>query len=329
MRVWRGLEDAEAAGLGASVVSVGNFDGVHRAHRQILAAVRAEADALGCAAVAVTFEPHPSRILRPEAAPALITPPEERLRQLEAAGLDAVLVLPFSRAMAQWTPREFAVRVLAGALRARAVHEGEGFRFGRRQEGDAAALEALGRELGFGVRLHAAVRVGGAPVSSSRIRALVAAGEMGAARRLLGRAFAVSGQVTRGRGVGRERTVPTLNLEPYAELLPGRGVYLTCARLGSAGWAAALTNVGVRPTFGEGGALTVETHLLAAPGGAAAAPGARLELQFLRRVRAERRFASPEALKRQIEADRRLAERYFARLRALGAVRRVSYHERS
>ncbi len=329
MRVFRTLEEA-AAGLAASVVSVGNFDGVHRAHRQILNAVHAEARALGCSSVAVTFTPHPSRILHPDAAPPLITPGDERLRELEAAGLDAVLLLPFSRDLSLWTPREFAGRVLVGAVKAQAVHEGEAFRFGRRQEGDAETLAALGRELGFAVRLHPAVRVGGAPVSSSRVRALVAAGEVGMARRLLGRPFAVRGLVAPGRGVGRARTVPTLNLQPYEELLPGRGVYFICARLGAdpgsgertAGMPA-LTNVGVRPTFGAGGLLTVETHLLAPPEGfAAGGPGATLGLQFLRRVREERRFESPEALKRQIEADSSLAERYFSRLQRLAPRRR-------
>ncbi len=322
MRVFRTLEEA-AAGVAASVASVGNFDGVHRAHRRILDAVRAEARALGCSAVAVTFEPHPSRILRPDAAPPLISPGAERLRLLAAAGLDALLLLPFSRDLSLWTPREFAARVLVGALKARAVHEGDAFRFGRRQAGDAATLEALGRELGFAVRLHPPLRVGGAPVSSSRVRALVAAGDLALARRLLGRPFAVRGLTAPGRGVGRARTVPTLNLQHYEELLPGRGVYLTCVRLESAGaagaaWLPALTNVGVRPTFGAGGALTVETHVLAPPESLlAAGPAVPLELRFLRRLRDERRFDSPEALKRQIEADRRLAERYFARLRFL------------
>jgi riboflavin kinase/FMN adenylyltransferase len=323
MRTIHSLEEA-AATVDASVVAVGNFDGIHRAHTQILAAVRAEARTRGCAAIAVTFTPHPSRILRPAAAPPLITPGEQQLRLLAAAGLDATLQLPFSRDLSLWTPREFAVRVLVDALRARAVHEGEGFRFGRRQEGDAATLAALGRELGFAVHLHPAVRVAGEPVSSSRIRACVARGDMGRARRLLGRPFEVHGLVAPGLGVGRQRTVPTLNLQHYEELLPGRGVYLTCARLdrsegeGNRPWLPALTNVGVRPTFGAGGALTVETHLLSPPPDlSTSSPGAGLALRFLRFVREERRFDSPEALKSQIESDRSLAQRYFARLREL------------
>ncbi|HUX67066.1 MAG TPA: riboflavin biosynthesis protein RibF [Terriglobales bacterium] len=314
MEVVRSLEawPAWAAGR-ATVATVGNFDGVHRAHRQLLAAVRREAEQEGALAAAVSFEPHPSRILQPAAAPPLITPGAERIRQLATTGIEALLLLPFSRELSLWSAREFAERVLVRGLRARAVHEGENFRFGHRHLGTVATLAELGREFGFAVRVQARVEARGEVVSSSRIRELVAAGAVERARALLGRAFAVRGPVAAGRGVGRQLTVPTLNLSPYQELLPAAGVYCTCLRLGGE-WRAALTNVGMRPTFGPGGPLTVETHVLhPPPAGLEAQPGDEMEIAFLRRWRAERRFEAPAALRAQIERDLAFAERYFAK----------------
>ncbi|MGH9418243.1 MAG: riboflavin biosynthesis protein RibF [Terriglobales bacterium] len=321
MRVLESLEAFQALNAGGeSVVTVGNFDGVHRAHQQLLQAVCREARADGRLAVAVSFEPHPSRILRPQQAPPLITPRPQRLRWIEAAaasagGLDALVLLPFSRDLSLLSPLEFAEQVLVRGLRARALHEGANFRFGRGHAGDMALLAELGTEFHFAVRCHPELRLRGAPVSSSRVRALLAAGAVGPARALLGRPFSVCGLVARGRGVGRQRTVPTLNLQHYDELLPQAGVYATCARLADREKMAALTNVGVRPTFGEGGALTVETHVLEPPsGGLDPALGTELEIAFLRRVRDEHRFASPEDLRRQIAADVTGAQRYFRRI---------------
>jgi len=314
MQVVRSLEawGAWAAGRD-TVATVGNFDGVHRAHRQLLAAVRQEAEARGAMAVAVSFEPHPSRILQPATAPPLITPGEERIRQLASTGIAALLLLPFSRDLSLWTAREFVQRVLVERLRARSVHEGENFRFGHRHAGTVATLAQLGEEFGFAVRVHPRVEVRGEVVSSSRIRTLVAAGAVARARALLGRPFAVRGLVAPGRGVGRQRTVPTLNLQHYEELLPARGVYCTCVRLGGA-WRAAMTNVGVRPTFGAEGPLTVETHVLHPPEeGLEGGLGEEIEIGFLRRWREERRFDSPEALRVQIQADLAFAQRYFAK----------------
>lgn len=314
MRVYRGLEAYRAAPAGpGAVVTIGNFDGVHLAHQRLLAAARNEARAAGLASLALTFEPHPSRILHPASAPPLITPGAEKLRWLEASGITAAVLLPFDRDLSLLSPREFASQVLAAGLGARAVHEGANFRFGHRHQGDVAALESLGREFGFAVRLHPQVVVRGAPVSSSRIRSAVAAGDLGLARHLLGRVFQVSGPLARGRGVGRQRTVPTLNLEHYDELLPARGVYLTRLQLRGLCYDA-VTNVGVRPTFGEPGPLTVESHILHPPENLDPGPGEPLTLAFLRRLRDELRFESPEALRARIQLDIAFARRYFSRL---------------
>jgi riboflavin kinase / FMN adenylyltransferase len=314
MRVVQGLEAWEADAERRPVVaSVGNFDGVHRGHQRLLTAVREQARGAGWEAVAVTFEPHPSRILRPEAAPRLITPLAEKLRRMEDCGVDAVLVLAFGRDLSLWTPLEFVERVVVRGLRARALHEGVNFRFGRRHEGTVGLLRQLGAEFGFEVREHAAVEARGEMVSSSRIRELVAAGKVERARHLLGRTFSVRGPIARGRGVGRQRTVPTLNLQHYEELLPGAGVYLTQVTLGGRRFAA-VTNVGVRPTFGPG-PLTVESYILHPPAaGLEAGLGEEIEVAFLHSLRDELRFDSVEALRTQIQSDVAVAEVFFRRL---------------
>ncbi len=310
------LHSLEAWDAPACVAAVGNFDGVHLAHQSLLRAALHEARALGMPAVGVSFEPHPTRILAPQAAPPLLTPGEEKIRCLAATGLDALVLLPFSRDLSLLSPRAFVTQILVRGLRIRALHEGENFRFGHRQKGTMATLERLGREFHFGVHPHPVVRVRGEVVSSSRIRSLVSAGDVARARWLLGRPFAVRGLVTAGRGVGRQQTVPTLNLEPYPELLPAHGVYCTCVEVGGHRLPA-LTNVGVRPTFGPGGAVTVESHLLEPPPAALqAALEQPITVHFLHRVRDERRFESPQALRAQIELDIVHAGVFFRRLPA-------------
>jgi riboflavin kinase/FMN adenylyltransferase len=308
----RNLQQLPAAGTLASVATVGNFDGVHRGHQELLSAAAADAQRRGLPSMAVTFAPHPARILRPEAAPRLITPDNSKAELIAACGVDVLLELPFHRDLSLLTPREFVQQILVAGVGAQAVHEGEDFRFGHRQEGTVATLRALGAELGFAVTIHPAVRVGGEVVSSSRVRAMIAAGEVAQARELLGRSFAVRGLVAPGRGVGRQRTVPTLNLHHYEELLPGNGVYFTQVSVAGGEAQPALTNVGVRPTFGEGGPLSVESHLLRPPaGGIPAHWGDTLAIAFLDRLRDEQRFASPEALKAQILSDVAAAESFF------------------
>jgi len=296
-----------------SVVTIGNFDGVHCGHRMVIASVIARAKALNARSVAVTFDPHPAHILHDGSRLPLITPLAEKLELLAATGLDLVLVLPFNEDFRLWSARQFAERVLAAGLHAVEVHEGETFRFGHNAEADITDLEHFGRELGFTVGAYEPFIQRGAAVSSSRIRKLIAAGSLSHARALLGHSFSIRSTPASGRGYGTLYTVPTINLAPYAELLPANGVYITTLRVGDGPDARlfrGVTNAGNRPTFGAD-SFAVETHLLnfePIP----LTESTPLELTFLHRIRAERRFPSPEALRAQIGLDVRQTQRFFA-----------------
>jgi riboflavin kinase/FMN adenylyltransferase len=296
------------ADFGPSVVTIGNFDGVHRGHQQILSAVVGEARALDARAVAITFDPHPEQFLRPSAASRLLTPINERLRLLGFTGLDAVLVLPFDAALASMPAREFVRRILVDALGVRGVHEGGNFRFGRRAKAGVAELKALGAEFGFGLQVHSPVSVRGLEVSSSAIRACVTAGDMTRARWLLGRPFAVRSTQARGRGIGTRLLVPTVNLAAYDGLLPAFGVYVTRLRIAGRSFQA-VTNVGNRPTFGAA-SFAVESYILDFEPVEMDAQ-TPIDLEFLLRLRGEVEWPSPEALKTQIFKDVAKAKRFF------------------
>ncbi len=306
-QVFRSLGEVPA-GFGPTVAAIGNFDGVHRGHRELLSAAIAEARALSARALAITFDPHPEQFLRPATAPKLITPLSERLRLLSAAGIDAVLVLPFDAVLAALPAREFVQHVLEEKLGVRGLHEGGSFRFGHRAEAGVRELAAFGAEFGFSVHVHEAVHVRGLEVSSSAVRALVAEGNVRKARWMLGRPFVVLSTPARGRGIGTRLLVPTVNLAPYDGLLPAFGVYITRLRIGGRSFQT-VTNVGNRPTFGEA-SFAIESHILdfepvdldeTTP----------LELEFLYRLRGEIEWPSPEALKAQIFKDVARAKRYF------------------
>jgi riboflavin kinase/FMN adenylyltransferase len=339
-------------GFGPSVAVIGNFDGVHLGHREILSAVVAEARELetreveargrGVRAVAITFDPHPEQFLRPAQAPRLLTPMDERLRLLGATGIDTVVVLPFDAALAGLPAREFAREILVDALGVFALHEGGNFRFGHNAEAGVKELREFGAEFGFAVHMHEAVRVRGLEVSSSAIRALVAAGDMRRARWMLGRPFGIRSTPARGRGIGTRLLVPTVNLAAYEGLLPAFGVYVTRLTVGGRCFPA-VSNVGDRPTFGEA-SFAVESHILdfepvlhptdedlsvgtpalhptdedLSVGTPALHPtdedlsvGTPVELEFLLRLRREMEWPSPEALREQIFRDVARAKRYF------------------
>ncbi len=302
------------AGFGPTVAAIGNFDGVHRGHQEILSAVVDEARSAGACAVAITFDPHPERFLRPAVAPRLITLLPERLRLLAATGIDAVILLPFDAALAGLRARDFVERILVAALGVKSVHEGKSFRLGHGAEAGVRELAAMGAELGFAVHVHEAVRTHGLEVSSSAVRALVAAGDVHRARWMLGRPFMVLSTPASGRGIGTRLLVPTVNLAPYAELLPGFGVYVTRLRVGGRAFQA-VTNVGNRPTFGEA-SFAVESHILDFAS-VEMDENTPIQLEFLMRLRGEREWPSPEALKAQIYKDVARAERFFLRLRRL------------
>jgi riboflavin kinase/FMN adenylyltransferase len=301
------------------VATIGNFDGVHLGHQGVIAEVIERARFLGGTSLAITFDPHPARVLRPEQPHLLITPLARKLELLAATGIDATLVLPFTDMLRHMQAREFAATVLLDAVHATEVHEGENFRFGYHAEAGIGGLEALGRELGFSVVVYAPRSVRGAPVSSSRIRTLIAAGDVSHARALLGRSFSVDSTPAPGRGYGSKYAVPTINLAPYSELLPANGVYITTLAIGSGPAAEtfeAVTNVGNRPTFGAD-SFAVESHLLNFHP-IELREDTPLRLTFLRRLRAEQRFPSTEALRDQIARDVTRARRYFALCRKSG-----------
>jgi riboflavin kinase/FMN adenylyltransferase len=315
MQVFHKLEDVPA-GFGPALVSVGNFDGVHRAHAHVLKQIVQGARELGAKAIAVAFEPHPIRILRPDVGLKLLTPTPEKLRLLELCGLDAVLLLPFTRDLSLLTPRQFAERILKKTLRAREVHEGYNFHFGHKASGDVRLLSELGREMGFAVKVYEEMKLRGEPVSSSHIRKLLNKGRVSRARHLLGRPFAILSTAGRGRGYGSKYTVPTINLSRYEELIPKDGVYITCTRVGKESFDS-VTNVGNRPTFGAD-SFAVESHLLNFHP-LELTPETEVEIHFLSRVRDEIKFSSVEALREQIGRDVGKAQRYFRlRLRAAG-----------
>jgi len=313
MKVYRSLQEVPPD-FGPSVLTIGNFDGVHFGHRRILRRVKELADRRGWKASALTFDPHPTRVVAPERAPLLMTSPERRAELMEEEGIEQVLILPFTRELAQLTPEQFVRQLLVERLGVKAVLVGDNFRFGHKQAGNIRVLAELGSRLGFETEIVPAVALRGRVVSSSGIRELIQRGRVSLAARLLQHGYGLEGDVVSGRGVGSRETVPTLNLSTNAALIPARGVYVTRTRdLGSARAWNSITNIGYRPTFGASDQLSIETFLLEPLAGEAPR---RIRVEFCWRVRDERRFDSPEALKAQILKDARAAQAYFRRLRA-------------
>jgi len=311
MQVFHKLEDVPA-GFGPSLVSVGNFDGVHRAHAHVLGEIVRRARQSDTKAVAVTFEPHPARILRPDSGLKLLTPVPEKLSLLEATGIDAVLMLPFGRDLSLMTPRQFAERILKKKLHAREVHEGYNFHFGHKAAGDVNVLAQFGQEMGFEVKVYPEMKLRGEPVSSSHLRRLIAEGRVSRAGHLLARPFSILGTPGRGRGYGSKYTVPTINLARYEELVPKDGVYISWTRVGTERFDS-VTNVGNRPTFGTD-SFAIESHLLNFHP-IELTPESEVEICFLNRLRDEIKFPSVEALREQIARDVKKARRYFHLLR--------------
>lgn len=314
MRIFHKLEDVPAD-FGPTVLSVGNFDGVHRGHQYVLGQMSQRARELNAKSMVLTFDPHPIRILRPREAPPLITPVPQKLNLLEKTGLDAVLVLPFSRDLSMMPPFEFAEEILATALHATEVHEGFNFHFGHKAEGNTERLKEYGHKLGFDVVIYQGMTYRGIMLSSSNARREIQAGNMAKARHVLGRPFSIVSTPGRGRGLGHKYTVPTINLSKYDELVPKNGVYITQITVSGETFDA-VTNVGVRPTFGED-SFAIETYILNFHPIELTAQ-TELELTFLKRLRDEKKFESPEALKAQIGKDVGRAQRYFRMVHTLG-----------
>jgi riboflavin kinase/FMN adenylyltransferase len=315
--LYRGLSELPTD-LGPTVLTIGNFDGVHCGHRWVIDRVLERARTLNAKAFAVTLDPHPAQFLRPERDLRLITPQARKLELLSQTGLDGVLVLRFDATLAQTSAHDFAKGVLHEALHAVEVHEGEDFRFGHHAEGSITSLAQLGADLGFRVQAYAQQNLRGYVVSSSRIRTLLTQGKLDHARRLLGRPFSIDSTPARGRGYGTQYAVPTINLAPYDGILPAHGVYVTRLRVGTGQDAVTfdgVTNIGNRPTFGAD-SFAVETHLFDFHP-IALTEETPLRLTFLSRLRDEKRFSLPEDLKTQIGRDIGRAQRFFRRYRAV------------
>ncbi len=306
MIIYRKLDDVP--GNIRTVLSVGNFDGVHRAHQHVLGQNVGRARELGATSMVVTFDPHPVRILRPDKPKKLLTPLAIKLRLFEQVGIGAVLVLPFTRDLSLMTPREFAAQILVQRLHVQEIHEGSNFHFGHHAEGNVHKLAELGQEMGFQVHIYPQLYYRGEHVSSTRIRQLIGEGKVERARTLLARPFSILSTPERGRGVGHRYTVPTINLAKYEEQVPLAGVYITWTRV-AAECFESVTNVGVRPTFGTE-SFAIETHLLNFHP-LELSPDTEVEISFLKRLRAEVKFPSVEALREQIGKDIQRAQRYF------------------
>ena len=301
-----------------SVLAIGSFDGVHLGHQAILRSVAARARALGQVGTALTFDPSPRKVLRPERASPQISTIAQRIAGFRALGLEAAVVLPFTLELSRLAPDEFVQQILLRSLCTKALFVGENFRFGHQQAGDVNLLRKLGAENGFEVVVLPPVICRGEVVSSTLIRKEIAAGDVARAARLLGRQFVLTGEVVSGTGVGHRFTFPTLNLCAEQELLPSRGVYVTRICLdGEQRSRRSVTNIGMRPTF-DGSALRVETHVLDAQ---LSSPPKRIELSFWERLRDEKKFNEPEELRVQIGRDISSANKFFARLRRFRSIR--------
>ena len=303
-------DDTAPVGWTQSAVALGNFDGVHRGHAKILDRVRARADERGFTAAVLTFDPHPPRIVRPDKAPPLLMTLAQKLDALAAAGMDGVAIVRFTAELSRWEPDEFVRRVLVEWLRVREVWVGANFLFGHDRSGNFSLLRSLGACYGFQVDKIEPVRYKDFVVSSTRLRRLIADGQVDEAGALLGHHYMLDGTVEAGAGRGRDHTVPTANLRTENELLPPDGVYATTATLDGV-IHPSVTNIGVRPTFGTDGARTVESHIFDLESDLY---GQSLRLAFIRRLRDERTFEDAAALRRQIDVDCAQAKALFSQI---------------
>ena len=289
-----------------TAVTIGNFDGMHRGHQEILLRVIDQARRADRMAAVLTLFPHPVRVLRPDVAPSLLATLDQRLGAFDAIGIDAVLVLRFDAELAKVQPQDFARRYLAETMRAREVLVGGNFRFGHRQQGDGKALVEFGKQWGFEVVIVQPLTIDGVVVSSTAIRDALREGRMEDAARMLGRPFALEGEIQAGTGQGCKLVVPTLNLKTAQEALPKIGVYATETVAGG-GVYRSVTNVGKRPTF-NGTGITIESHLF---GFSDNLTSGAMEVRFLRRLRDERKFGGPDALREQVRNDIEEAMKFF------------------
>ena len=301
---WIAQFGAERSGTS---LTIGNFDGVHLGHQKILNAVVEKARAENLKSAVITFDPHPSRVLKPDAAPSMLETIEQRCRRFAEMQIDAVLILKFDKALAEVTAGDFIQRYIVDTLRARELFVGANFRFGCKKAGDVALLQARGADANFCVNVIEPRMLDGAVVSSSAIRMAIREGRVADAAKMLGRPFALAGEIVSGTGTGRKLIVPTLNLQTPQETLPKGGVYVTESTVAGAAYGS-VTNIGVRPTF-DGQKLAIESYLFGFDEFLTSGP---LEVKFLKRLRDEQKFAGVDALKAQVLADIERAKALYA-----------------
>jgi len=303
-------DDARPARWTQPVLALGNFDGVHRGHRKILDRVRRVATEHGATPVVMTFDPHPSRVVRPDKAPALLMTTGQKLRTLEEAGVQGTAIVRFTYELSQWDPEMFVRSVLVDWLRVAEVWVGANFLFGHDRTGNFSLLRTLGARYGFKAEKIDPIRYKDFVVSSTRIRRLISEGRVDEAGALLGHEYWLDGRVEPGARRGAQIGFPTANLCSDNELLPPLGVYATTATVGEIVYPS-VTNIGVRPTVDTSGRVTVETHIFDFDRDLY---GAAIRIGFVQRLRDERAFASIDLLKGQIAADCQRARALFDRL---------------
>lgn len=303
--------------LSESVVTIGNFDGVHLGHQRLIGLAVQRARSQRRLSIVTTFEPHPLRFLSGRKTPPFITNLDRKLEHMAELGPEVALVLPFDRALASMEPEDFVARILVEGLHMKDLVIGYDYAFGKNRRGDHALLSRLGQEHGYTVEQLDPVIIHGAVVSSTRIRDLLQAGRVWEASQLLGRFYRLSGPVVRGAGRGATLLgFPTANVEPCEELVPLPGVYAALAELDSSRGQVlqAVVNIGVNPTFGPG-QQTVEAHLLDFRGDLY---GRSMDLQFVQRLRDEKKFSGPEELKARIAEDVALGRRVLSQVAVRG-----------
>ena len=303
-------EDPSPTGWTHTALALGNFDGLHRGHAKIVECVRRNASERGGTAAVLTFEPHPPRVVRPDRAPPLLMTQAQKLEALAAAGMDGTAVVRFTPELSRWDPDTFVRTVLVEWLHVSDVWVGANFLFGRDRSGNFSLLRSLGARYGFRVEKIEPVRYKEFVVSSTRLRRLIGEGRVDEAGALLGHHYVIDGTVVKGAGRGRGQGFPTANLESDNELLPPDGVYATTATVKGI-INASVTNIGVRPTFEDEGARTVETHVFGTVGDLY---GQHVRLAFIQRLRDEQPFPDAAALTRQIAADCAQARALFDRI---------------
>lgn len=308
MKIFHGTDNANI--LRGTVLTLGVFDGLHLGHQRIMQTVVERAKANELVPTVITFDPHPRAVLHPENAPPLLQTLDQRLANFEFLGIKQAIVIPFNKAFAETDAETFLHDIVYERLQAREVYLGRGFFFGKNRGGNIELLNEMSKKLGFFAAEVAEVQLRGTRISSSKIRRLLADGKVNLARRMLGRPYGVEGQIIHGFERGRTIGFPTANLKPHNRVIPKYGVYATAVLINDV-WRKSITNVGVRPTFEDESAPSIESYIFDFDGDLY---GDVLRVRFLHRIRNERKFNGINELKAQIERDTQHTLNYFSRI---------------